>query len=119
MDHLGNAAEPGCSHIEPSEQRLEGTAIPFVRKLRLEHVEAKFSLFRQVPFGWHELERSVWVDESLNQPGARYAIDPDADAGDPGTSTNAQHCRSRGVAGGRDEPLATIAQNSRDHFATG
>src|SRR5881394_3299709 len=81
--HLADRAQRGVAQPKPPEQRLEGAAVPFVRVLGLEHVEAQLAPARRVTLGSHEFEPGRLIDEALDQPRARDAIHEHAPARDP------------------------------------
>src|SRR5207247_7187684 len=68
---LADRAQRGVAQSKPPEQRLEGAAVPFVRVLGLEHVEAQLALTRRVALGSHEFEPGRGIDEALDQPRTR------------------------------------------------
>src|SRR5262249_61574821 len=66
------------------EQHLERAAVSLMRELRVIHVEADLAATGPIPPRRHELEARVRVDETLDEPRTRDAIDVDAAAGHPG-----------------------------------
>lgn len=83
MNDLGDLRQRRIVELEPPQQRLEGAAVALVRVLGLEHVESQLSRLRLVTLRRDELEARVGVDEALDEPCARDAVDEDALPRDP------------------------------------
>src|SRR6266508_3307186 len=80
---LGDRAQRAIAPADMIEKHLERAAVPLVRELGLEHVEADLIARRRVFLRAHEAERGAGVDEAADQPGAGDAIDVNAGARDP------------------------------------
>jgi len=89
VDDLGEVPEARVVEAEALDQDLEGAAVPLVRVLGVEHVEAQLARPRAVVLGRDELEPRLGVDEPPDGPGAGHPVH--ASLGDgPGSRRHAR-----------------------------
>src|SRR5262249_44394213 len=69
--------------VQPFNQNLECAEISFVCEFRIEHVKSHFIGFRPVSFGSDELEPSVGIDKSSDQPGGSDPVHMNTFSRDP------------------------------------
>src|SRR5262245_9878708 len=71
---LADGTKAGVVEPKLLDQDLERAAVPLVRELRFEHVEAGLARRRAVPLDGDELEPGPGVDEPPDEPGAGHSI---------------------------------------------
>src|SRR5207245_4539408 len=87
VHELRERRERRVLEAEPSQERLERASVPFMRVLRLEHVEAQLAWRRRVVLRRDESESRGGIDETANEPGTRDPIHMHTDACDPRVSS--------------------------------
>src|SRR4051812_45652789 len=85
VDDLRDGAKRRVFQCAAIEQDFERALVALVRKLGLEHVEAKLAIFRSIPLAGYKFESSLRVDEAAYQPGAGDPIHIDTLPRDPGS----------------------------------
>src|SRR3569832_292370 len=116
MNDFSDRAKGRFFESRSFNQNFEGAAVSLMGKLRIEHIEPKFSRLRMISLAEDEFEFCLWIDKAADQPGAGDPIDMDPFSSHPGTALKRIKGKKRegGGAGRSASYLNQMRLQSRD-----